>query len=394
MKILSSRFAELRALGSAARARRYLSPALLAAAMLALGSAPSAAGTPAGGTPSTLVVAAAPCHTAPARNNPRKRAAVSESYDVNSLYSTMVLPTTGTAFGAPVLFAQNDGGFSVYVRWSSGDFDGDGDQDLMASWNNGGNTSMAIRRSSGSAFLTSHWSITSVPWSNDTIWVPGNFDGDGDADLAAIVNDGGFASIDVYNSTGSTFSAPQRRMTQGIPWVSSTKWSVGDFNGDGQDDLVSVANGNGVAATVVWLATTSSFSGSLWSNVGGWSDTTSYVGGDFTGDGKADLAGIWDNGGNVAIAVYPSSGSAFYYPSQWLLSTSWFNADDRWVAGKLDDDDKVDLIQAWSNDRVSWRTAWLANSAGTAFGFGFGASAGTGNWKTQASICSGVFNAQ
>lgn len=387
---------ESRSLTASVRARKRLYPLLLAAATTpALSVSDADAGTETGKDPQALVVSAAICHTAPSRT-PTKRAGVAEAYNFSSLYSSKVLPSTGTSFGSPSLFSQNDGGFSVTDRWSSGDFDGDGDQDLMAAWNNGGNVSLAIRRSTGIAFATSHWLITSIPWSADTIWVPGNFDGDADADLAAIIHDGTSTSIDVYSSTGTTFSAPQRRVTQGLPWVSSTKWSVGDFNADGKDDLVSAANLNGTASIAAWLsnANATAFTSSVWSSVGGWSDTTSYVAGDFTGDGKADLAGIWDNGGTIAIAVYTSSGTAFFFPNQWLASSVGFNSDDRWMAGKLNDDGKIDLVQAWDNDHVSWRTAWLANSGGTAFGFGFGSDAGTGSWKSEASICSGVFNAQ
>lgn len=382
------------------RSRQLLGAALLAAAVLPGCSVPTAdAGTEASKSPQALVdpIPSAPCRTAPARNTPRKRAAVAGIYRAfNQLTNNVVLPSTGTAFGAPQTFAQNDGGFSPLDRWSAGDFDGDGDQDLIAAWSNGGTTALALRQSVGNAFVTSHVPIPSVPWSADTIWVPGDFDNDGDADLAAIIHDGSSASINVYSSTGSGFAAPQRRMTAGIPWVSTTKWSVGDFNADGKDDLVSVANASGVAATVVWLsnATATAFVGSTWSNVGGWDDWSSYVAGDFTGDGRADLAGIWDNSGTVSIAVYPSTGTAFAYPNQWLISGYSFFRSGHVVAGHFNDDNKADLVMDYDNDSTAWRIAFLSNSTGTAFVDSFGASAGTGYSSVETSVCAGVFNAQ
>jgi FG-GAP-like repeat len=371
--------------------------AIVAASVLALGNISSAeAGTEASESPQSNFVLSATCHTAPARNTPRKRAAVAEVYNRSSSTSIMVLPSTGTAFGAPQLFAQNDGGFSGLDRWSAGDFDGDGDQDLIAAWNDGGMVGLAFRQAVGNTFVTSQLLSPSRVWSADTIWVPGNFDNIGRAQLAAIFKDGSSTSIDVY-TFGRTFVERRPRMTRGIPWVSTTKWSVGDFDGEGTDDLVSVAeSSSGTAASIVWLANTSGhpFAGSTWSNVGGWSDTTKYVAGDFTGDGKADLAGIWDNGGAPSVAVYQSSGSAFFYPAQWLHLNPWFNTGDRWVVGYFDDDNKVDLVHAFETDRISSRSVYLANATGTAFVSGFFAGAGTGAGKPDASICSGVFNAQ
>lgn len=379
-----------------ARARQLLGAALLAAAVLPASGSPSAeAGTETSKNPQALVIPSAPCHTAPARNSPRKRASVAGLHrGFNHLYYSTVLQSTGTSFGSPLTFSQNDGGFSALNRWSGGDFDGDGDQDLIAAWDNNGTTGLALRRAVGNSFVTSHVPIPSVAWSADTVWVPGDFDNDGDADLAAILHDGLTTSIDVYSSTGSGFAAPQRRMTGGIPWVSTTKWSVGDFNADGRDDLVSVANGNGLAVTAVWLsnATATAFTGSTWSNVGGWSDFTSYVAGDFTGDGKADLAGVWDNGGYVAVAVYQSSGSAFFYPSQWLTSSIYTDfRRGHVVAGHFNDDNKVDLVMDYDNDYIAFQVALLSNAAGTAFVESFSGNT-TNYWNVESSICSGVFN--
>jgi FG-GAP-like repeat len=383
------------------RSRQLLGAALLAAALLPGSSVPTAdAGTEASKSPQALVnpIPSAPCRTAPARNTPRKRAAVATVFrNFNQLTNSVVLPSTGTSFGAPQVFAQNDGGFSPLDLWSAGDFDNDGDQDLIAAWNNGGTTGLALRRSVGNAFVTSHVPIPAVPWSADTIWVPGDFDNDGDSDLAAILHDGAGTSIDVYSSTGSGFAAPQRRMTGGIPWVSTTKWSVGDFDGDGKDDLVSVANNGGLAASVVWLsnATATAFLGSTWSNYGGWNDWSQYVAGDFTGDGRADLATIWENvGGNASIGVFPSTGTAFTNPTQWSISTYSFGRSGHVVAGHFNDDDKADLIMDFDNDGTGWRIAFLSNSTGTAFVESFNGYNGVGYWDVEDSVCAGVFNAQ
>lgn len=344
----------------------------------------------------------APCRTAPARNSVRKLTSVGHVFgNSRQLTTILVRASTGTEFGEKQYFAVNDGGFSSTDRWSSGDFDGDGDQDLIAAWNNGGTTALAFRQAVGNSFVTSHVTIASAAWSAETVWVPGNFNATGAAELAAIVHDGASTSIDVYSfSFPAGIATRQRWVNQGMPWSATTKWSVGDFDYNGNnspnddtDDLVSVANVNGLTATV-WLSNGNTFSSSSWSNVGGWSDYSTYVAGDFTGDGKADLAGIWDNSGVTSIAVYPSTGSAFAYPSQWITEQWPHDPGHHWVAGYFNNDNRADLVRMHGDvDSYSIVTTFLANSTGTGFLRGFFDGTTYWDWGKD-TLCSGVFNAQ
>lgn len=380
--------------------RQLIVAALLTATVLPACSVPPAeAGTEASkGTDNkeqSLVpfTPSAPCHTAPARNNPRKLAAVAGLRQGSRQYYSNVMKSTGTDFAAAILFSTYDGGFDVTDRWTGGDFDGDGDQDLIAVWNNGGATAFAFRQAVGDTFVTSQLPIAPRAWSADTVWIPGDFDNNGRADLAAIFHDGSSTSIDVYLSTSAGFATPQRWMTQGLSWSATTKWSVGDFNGgiDKRDDLVSVRDDGGVSAAV-WISSGNLFSGSIWSTVGGWNEYSKYVAGDFTGDGKADLAGLWDNGGNISVAVYPSTGSSFSYPSQWLNSSNYsFYRTGHIVAGYFTSDEKADIAIDWNDyDGVSVFAAFPSN--GTSFAASFTGVTGD-YWSATASICSGVFNA-
>src|SRR5262245_23826440 len=93
----------------------------------------------------------------------------------------------------------------------------------------------------------------------------------------------------------------------------------GEFDGNGLTDLGAVWNNSGHATLTVRLAQPDgTFVAAHWlPDAGGWMDTSVYMAGDFNGDGKSDIAGAWNNGGNTSIAVYLSDGNKFIGSGQW-----------------------------------------------------------------------------
>ena len=94
------------------------------------------------------------------------------------------------------------------------------------------------------------------------------------------------------------------------------KWRVGDFNGDGKDDLVNVYGRNGVALTQLHLSTGSGFEQkSNAQSFSGFSVNQSWVVGDYNSDGMDDLVNIYDANGNARAWQHLSTGSGFEYQS-------------------------------------------------------------------------------
>ncbi|KOV14531.1 hypothetical protein ADK60_28350, partial [Streptomyces sp. XY431] len=68
-------------------------------------------------------------------------------------------------------------------------------------------------------------------------------------------------------------------------------------------------------------------------NAGGWLDSTQWLGGDFNGDRKDDIAASWNNHGQLSTAVFLSDGSRFPGWTQWSdLDGGWIDAA-KWVDG-------------------------------------------------------------
>jgi hypothetical protein len=205
-----------------------------------------------------------------------------------------------------------------------GDFNGDGNLDLAVA-NQGSNTvSILLGDGTGNFTLASSPVTGTNPWSVAV----GDFNGDGKLDLAVANNSpSGTVSILLGDGTGH-FNLASSPVTGTNPW----SVAVGDFNGDGKLDLA-VANGNSNTVSILLGDGTGHFN--LASSPGTGSGPVSVVVGDFNGDGNLDLAVandsastvsilLGDGTGNFTLASSPAAGD-----SPRVIAAGDFNGDGR-----------------------------------------------------------------
>src|SRR5262249_18465306 len=229
-----------------------------------------------------------------------------------------------------------------------------------------------VHLSTGSSFVMQRWATGQGGWvstnasAGNSQWFTGDFNGDGKTDLAKIWNDGGLMSADVHYSTGTAFVL-QRWATRQGGWASpnvaggNSQWFAGDFNGDGKADLANIWNTGGSFYADVHLSTGSAFVLQRWATgQGGWASTNVAGGnsqwfvGDFNGDGKTDLAKIWNDGGDINADVHYSTGSSFVWPRWAIAQGGWGSTDasagnSQWFTGDFNGDGKTDLAKIWTN---------------------------------------------
>jgi FG-GAP-like repeat len=274
--------------------------------------------------------------------------------------------STGSQFSPNTQWKIRDGGWGDSVRWLSGDFDGDGRADVIAIWNDAGENTLTVRRSTGSGFVTEHWAIRKGPWVDSTQWVAGDFNGDGLTDVAAVWNDVGNATFTVFLSTGCTLESRVDWAKKDGGWAEGAKWVSGDFDGDGLSDIAAIWNDGGQNTLTVRRSTRSAFQTSHWDiHDGGWIDSTKWVAGDFDGDGRCDIAAVWNDGGNATFSVFRSTGLAFAYHSQWKIRDGGWDDSMQWVSGDFNGDGLSDIVAIWNDGGTN--TLSVRQSTGSSF---------------------------
>lgn len=205
----------------------------------------------------------------------------------------------------------------------SGDFDGDGDEDIAVLHGFNLETSVDVFVGEGDRFVASRWASVDVGhyWPSQRFFVA-DLDGDGLDDIIRVFEDAGLATYDVLLSTGTSFVF-ERWATQLGEWAADTRWVTGDFDADGLEELAKVFNDGGLASIDVLRSDGQGFSSSRWlTQVGPFDDYIHWTAADYDGDSHADLAAVTKFGGALFVDVYRNELDTFGY--------------ERWAAYFLD----------------------------------------------------------
>jgi len=186
----------------------------------------------------------------------------------------------------------------------TGDFNGDGKTDLAVANQNDATVSILLGNGSG-GFTQATGSPISVGYGPTSIAV-GDLNGDGKLDLA--VADSGSTSVAILlGNNDGTFAAP----TSSWIALSNPPQSIviGDFNGDGNADLAAALNGYPGSVAILLGGGQGTFTQPGNSPVAAGNGTYSLAVADFNGDGVADLA-VTNTEANTASALLTTAQAA------------------------------------------------------------------------------------
>lgn len=190
----------------------------------------------------------------------------------------------------------------------------------------------------------------------------GDFDGDGKDDLFYVGIDLlGVSHNFVQLSNGTGFMSP----TDWLPLQAlGDKIYIGDFNGDNKSDLLLARkDASRVDQISVALSTGSSFSApSTW--FANQIQESSYYVGDFNGDSKFDLLMTGWEGGSWHNSVALSSGVVFLPSTDWLTKQG---QGTEYYVGDFDGDARADILLKWTEVGTDTLHNSVALSTGTIF---------------------------
>jgi glucose/arabinose dehydrogenase len=218
------------------------------------------------------------------------------------------------------------------------DFDGDGKADIL--WRHAGSGEDYLYPMDGSTIKPGEGHIRAVADLNWKVAGIGDFDGDGKSDI--LWRNGATGENYIYFMDGTAIKPAEGHLRA----VADLNWQVagvGDFNGDGRDDILwrngatgenylYPMDGLNVTGTEGFLRTVAD---QAWRVAGV---------GDFDGDGRADI--LWRHAGSGENYLYPMNGTAIKPMENYVRTV----ADLQWKVagvGDYDGDGKSDIL--WRN---------------------------------------------
>ncbi|MBN8550406.1 MAG: VCBS repeat-containing protein, partial [Deltaproteobacteria bacterium] len=234
-----------------------------------------------------------------------------------------------------VQLAGTSGGFDI----GSGDFDGDGDVDLATVQNGTGNVAIHLQNADGTFATT--FAGTLLP-SSLTYLTVGDVNGDGDLDIVTTSQSASGGVAVLSNNGSGVFSQSASENFGGF----ARNVRLADFNGDGKLDIATavgssglrILNGNGDGKFK--SSVSYNFSGNIYSI-----DTA-----DMDGDGDMDIVAANATAAH-SFAVYTNDGNASFSQTTTIGSATATDV----TLGDFDRDGYVDVLSGGSGGTTLYR---------------------------------------
>ncbi|MER6777912.1 MULTISPECIES: FG-GAP-like repeat-containing protein [unclassified Streptomyces] len=276
--------------------------------------------------------------------------AILYGYDNGSLRLFTALGKADGGFEKPVASwyrAPGSWWFSQ-VSLQSGDFNGDGRDDLAAwyDYTDGHDTLFTFTANVQGGFNEPFpsWTAPAGNWElKQAKFAVGDYNGDGRDDLGILYGYGDMTTVKLHTFLANPTGGLEYATTS---WTSTTwgNWNqahiqAGDFNGDGRDDIVAWYDYSDGHDSLNTFVSTSSANGSFnapysaWSTPAGnyWYDSMpQVVTGDYNGDGKDDLGVMYGYGtGTSRMFTWTAKpdGSGHFNDS---VASSWISPTNTW----------------------------------------------------------------
>jgi len=201
----------------------------------------------------------------------------------------------------PIASSQLDRPYSQILL--SPDMTGDGRGEVLALDQAG---KLSIYETTAKGTLRTPAGLVAVGLTGHTIYAPGDWDGDGMADLVTVSAGGR-----MYLHKGQGGGAVSAKRQIGHGWSKYTIIPAGDLTGNGVNDMLAISNQTGVL--LLYSGNGKGGFKSGYKQVGhGWKDMQLFAAGDLNSDGATDVLGVKADG---RLFFYAGRGDGYFKPA-------------------------------------------------------------------------------
>lgn len=246
----------------------------------------------------------------------------------------------------------------------SGDVNGDGNSDVIQPINNNGSLAITAYDITGTTATTFiNQTLTTTSFSN-AAFISGDVDGDGKTDLVRAWNNTNKLALTIFSSSGTSFT----HAWDGYTTVNYQNLRVlpVDFDGDGKSDIAHLYNQYNSLGIHLFRSDGTAYS--LFDNkvmpVG--AGNIGFIPADYDGDGRTDIIQFWNNNGLLGLVIFRSTGTS--YDLAWIGTMPDSCANVGFAPVDYNGDGKTDFIRGW-RDAYNNLSLSLYTSNGSSYSF-------------------------